>query len=246
MTEGPTTAAPELEVAAEGPTSVARTPRLIAVYGQRHEPDWLVADMLTNLTPLVDGFAFVDDRARPAGEAWGHEGDFREAQREAAIAEGADWVLVVDPDERLEDRAAEVIRPLLGGPPTYYRFRLRELFAPNAYRVDGRWGMIRRTRLYPVQPGQVMSRKPIHTPPIPIAPALPTVTLDLNLYHLKMIEPANRPARGRAYAAAEIQHRAPRRAWSGLSRTLGMRLEPVPAGRGFSPAYTRPYLLGRP
>ena len=219
--------------------------RLIAVYGRRHEPQWLIDDMVANLSPWVDDIVCVDDRERALTEAWGHEGRFRARQREAAMAAGADWILVVDPDERLEDRAGEVIRPLLGGPDTLYRLTLREMFTPTSYRIDGKWGLFRRTRLYRARPGQTMSAKPIHAPPVPVLSGMPKVDLDVNLYHLKMIEPANRLARARAYARAESQHGVRRRPWGALAQSIGMRLQPIPAGRGFSPGYTRPYVIGR-
>ena len=220
------------------------SPRLIAVYGRRHEPQWLIDDMVTNISPWVDDIVCVDDRNRPASEAWGHEGRFRAAQREAAMAAGADWILVVDPDERLEDRAGTVLRPLMDGPDVLCPFALREMFNPNAYRIDGKWGIVRRTRMYPARPGQEMSTKPIHAPPVPIHSGLPKVDIDVNIYHLKMIEPPNRVHRARAYALAENQHRVRRRQWGALSLTAGMRLQPIPEGRGFTPGYTRPYLVG--
>lgn len=220
------------------------SPRLIAVYGRRHEPQWLIDDMVANLSPWVDGIACVDDRQRAAKEAWGHEGQFRAAQRDAAMAAGADWILVVDPDERLEDRAGQVLRPLMDGQDAIYRLALRELFRPNAYRIDGKWGLVRRARFYRALPGQEMSTKPIHAPPVPIHTGLPKIDIDVNLYHLKMIEPPNRIHRARAYALAETQHRVRRRAWGALSLTVGMRLQPIPDGRGFTPGYTRPYVIG--
>lgn len=219
-------------------------PRLIAVYGRRHEPQWLIDDLLANLAPMVDDIVCVDDRQRAATEAWGHEGRFRAAQRDLAMAAGADWILVVDPDERLEDRAGQVLRPLTDGPDTIYRFAMRELFKPNAYRIDGKWGLVRRARLYPARPGQEMSAKPIHAPPVPIHSGLPKMELDVNIYHLKMIETPNRIHRARAYALAEAQHGVRRRSWGALSLTAGMRLQPIPDGRGFTPGYTRPYVIG--
>ena len=180
--------------------ALVMSPRLIAVYGRRHEPQWLIDDLITNLSPLVDGIVCVDDRARPASEAWGHEGQFRARQRDAAMAAGADWILVVDPDERLEDRAGQILRPLMDGGDALYRLALRELFQPSAYRIDGKWGIVRRTRMYPARPGQEMSNKPIHAPPVPIHTGLPKIDVDVNLYHLKMIERPNRVHRARAYA----------------------------------------------
>jgi hypothetical protein len=89
-----------------------------------------------------------------------------------------------------------------------------------------------------------MSTRAIHTPAIPVVPAYRKVDIDLNLYHLKMIEPANRAARTRAYSAAEAQHGVAARQWAGMRRTTGMALQPVPAARGFTPAYTRAYRVG--
>jgi hypothetical protein len=219
------------------------SPRLVAVYGRRHEPQWLIDDLVKNLAQFADDVVCVDDRGRSRAEAWGHEGQFRARQRDAAMAAGADWILVVDADERLEDRAGEVLRPLMDGPDVIGRLALREMFAPHAYRIDGKWGLLRRSRLYPARPGQVMSEKPIHAPPVPIHTGLPKVDLDLNFYHLKMIEPANRRHRARAYALAEHQHGVRRRQWGALSLTAGMRLQAIPPGREFTPGYTRPYLV---
>lgn len=221
--------------------------RVIAVYARRHEPQWLIDDMRTNLR-WVDGFAEVDDRDRDPAEAWGHEGQMRARQRQAAIDAEADWVLVMDPDERLEDRAGQVLRPLLARDrgDVIYRLRLREMFTPSQYRVDGKWGLYRRARLYPVRDGQVMSGKPIHAPPVPINKDYRRIELDVNLYHLKMIEPANRARRTRAYAAAEAQHGVAARNWGPMSRSGGMRLQAVPLARRFTPPYTRPYVIGVP
>lgn len=218
--------------------------KLVAVYARRHEPQWLIDDMRANLA-WVDELVEVDDRGRT--EAWGHEGTLRSLQRELAIKAGADWVLVVDPDERLEDRASRLIPRLMAqyrDRPVVLRLRLRELFAPDRYRVDGRWDRYWRGRLYPVRPDSVMSSKPIHTPPCPVNHQ--RVAVDVNLYHLKMVEPANRAQRAAAYTAAEIQHGHTRRDWRRMTAERGMVLRTIPAGRGFSPGYTRPYVIGAP
>lgn len=220
--------------------------KLAAVYARRHEPQWLIDDMRRNLG-WVDELIELDDRDRPADQTWGHEGTMRARQRQMAVDAGADWVLVVDPDERLEDRAARVVRALMQqyrGRPVVLRLRLRELFAPDAYRVDGRWDRYWRGRLYPVRDDSVMSGKAIHCPPCPINH--PRVPVDVNLYHLKMVEPANRAARALAYAGAEAQHGHPGRDWSRLTAGRGMVLRKIPPGRQFSPGYSRPYVIGDP
>lgn len=218
-------------------------PRLVAVYARRHEPQWLVDELHANLSPWVDALVEVDDRQRSATESWGHEGALRARQWVAAADAGADWVLMVDPDERLEDRAGETIRPLMDGPDALYRLTLRELFKPDAYRVDGKWGLLRRTRLFPLREGQQMSAKAIHAPAVPVLTNLPRLDVDVNLYHLKMVEPANRQRRAAAYGRAEAQHGVRRRQWGALVQTHGMRLESLPGGREFTPGYSRPYLI---
>lgn len=222
--------------------------KVAAVYARRHEPQWLIDDLRTNLAPFADTILELDDRDRPADQAWAHEGQLRARQRQMALESGADWVLIIDPDERIEDRAAAVLRPQMQRLRTQrviLLLRLRELFAPDRYRVDGKWGLYRRGRLYPLHEGQVMSDKPIHAPPCPVQDHR-RVPVDANLYHLKMIEPSNRPARAAAYSGAEQQAGVAARQWGQMTHNRGMVLHPVPAGRRFSPAYIRPYVIGAP
>jgi len=211
--------------------------KLVAVYTRSYEPDHLVEGLLANLAPITDAVVEIDNRGRP----WGHEGRLRARQRLAAIEAGADWVLVMDPDERLEQGAGQIIRPLLEERGNViYRLALRELYTPTQYRVDGKWGLYRRGRLYPVRPGQVMSSKPIHAAPCPVNKDYRRVPVDVNLYHLKMIEAGNRTARVAAYGRAERDQRVRRRSWHTMLDQRGMRLETIPSGRGYTPAY-RPY-----
>lgn len=222
--------------------------KLVAVYARRHEPQWLINDLRRNIA-WVDQIVEVDDRDRPPGEAWGHEGTMRALQRQRAIEAGADWILVMDPDERLEDRARLAIPPLIArlqSSKVVVQLRLRELFTADKYRVDGRWRDVWRGRLYPAREDSVMSNKPIHTPPCPVNPDYRRVRVDINLYHLKMVEPANRAARAAAYHGAEAQHGHPGRRWSGLVSTAGMLLQTVPQARRFTPPYARPYVIGAP
>jgi hypothetical protein len=222
--------------------------KVAAVYARRHEPQWLIDDLRTNLAPFAGTILELDDRGRPADQAWAHEGQLRARQRQMALESGADWVLIIDPDERIEDRAAAALHPQmrkLRGQRVILLLRLRELFAPDRYRVDGKWGMYRRGRLYPLHEGQIMSTKPIHAPPCPVKDHR-RVPVDVNLYHLKMIEPQNRPARAAAYSGAEQQAGVAARRWGQMTRSRGMVLQGIPAGRRFSPPYTRPYVIGAP
>lgn len=215
--------------------------KLVVTYGVWREPQWLVDQMRANLA-WADGFAEIDDRGRVGG--WGHEGEYRARQRQACIDLGADWVLVTSPDERWESRAAENIRALVDQGPqdVVYRFPVHEMWTLTDFRVDGRWGRQRRTRLYPLHPGQEMSAKAIHAPPVPIVPAYQCTDVDVRIYHLKMINPANRPARAAAYRAAEAASgRRRKRGWRHLTDMTRLDLKRIETGRHFHPPYEGGY-----
>jgi hypothetical protein len=215
-------------------------PHITATFAVRDEPDSLVDGLVRNLAPWVDEFVRVDV---PRTGPWGHEGELRSRQRRLCRDRGATWVLFIDPDERIEDRAAEVVpaalerahrRDVIG-------FPLREMWTPTAYRVDGQWAAKkpRRRLINLANPSAVYPHKPIHCGLAP-AGVRRRITLPVNLYHLKNIEPANRVQRAEAYLAADPEFRHQRREgrdWSWLHDEAGLELEEIPAGRGFSPAY---------
>lgn len=238
--------------------------RLVAVFGIKYEPQWLVDELIENLKGWVDDFAIVDCRYRK-DELWIHEGQYRVLQREAYMALDADWVLVTSPDERFEDRAGDIIRPLIDGKKDriIYEFPLREMFTPTKYRTDGIWGRKTRPRLFPVLPGQTFTNRSIQSSPTPNDGSYTKQLLDVNLYHLKMIEPENRDMRAIVYEKLDPNYRLqnPNAArWKRLdpegkfrkdgyhylAKTEGMELELIPKGREFSPAYTKKYIFDVP
>lgn len=243
--------------------------RLVAVFGIKYEPAWLVRDLKENLAPWVDDFAVVDCRSR-RDELWIHEGRYRKLQRGAAIEAKADWVLVTSPDERWEDGAGDIIRPLIDGhkDKVIFNFPLREMWTPTAYRTDKLWGRKRRARLFPLLPNQRTSRSRIQAGPAPIGDGTyARETLDANIYHLKMIEPENRVMRAEVFEALDpdyhFQSRDPSRltarrkeldpegvliehGYHYLHNEDGLELEEIPEGRGFSPPYDRPYIFDVP
>jgi hypothetical protein len=193
--------------------------RIIAAFAYRYEPDWLIDELRQNLS-WVDGFAELDDRDRT--EPWGVNADRVKQLMAIARAMEPDWIFYTAPDERLEDRAADVLREVAERPGgTRYSFRLREMWRPDAYRVDGVWGRKLRARFF--RPGELHS----------------TRALDLNIYHLKMIEPENRRERRRVHTAHNRWDNK-RRGFAYMTDERGLRLEAIPDGRGFTPAY-QPY-----
>ncbi len=195
-----------------------RKPRIIAAFAYRYEPDWLIDQLRENLS-WVDGFAELNDRG--STEPWRVRADRSAELKRIALEMQPDWIFWTAPDERLEDRAARVLRRLARHPHGRYSFALREMWEPDAYRVDGVWGRKRRGRFY--RPGARM----------------PSRRVDLNIYHLKMIEPENRAERARVHTLANTWDNR-RRGFAYMTDERRLRLGRIPAGRGYSPPY-RPY-----
>jgi len=195
--------------------------RIIAAFAYRYEPDWLIEQLRENLS-WVDGFAELNDRENTG--LWGVRGARTHALIQIAKAMEPDWILYTAPDERLEDRAGVILRDLAdNGPHSSYSFQLREMWEPEQYRVDGVWSRKFRGRFF----------RPDHK-----KPSHPS---GLNIYHLKMIEPANRAERARVHTLANTwDNRA--RGFHYMLDERGLRLERIPAGREYTPAY-RPYVF---
>lgn len=216
-------------------------PKIVATYKRRSEPDSLIADLKANLSPWVD--AFVELRTPRTGP-WPHEGQLVNRQRQLVRREhGAVWVLFIDPDERIEDQAVNVVREAISRATldTVFGFPLREMWTPTQWRRDGDWGRkLPRHRLFHLHPGQQFPDKPIHCGVSPRGLRRHRVTLPCAMYHLKNIEPANRVERAVAYLDADPRFEHQRREgrdWSWLYDETGIELADIEPGRGFSPAY---------
>lgn len=84
-------------------------PKIIAAYGRRWEPQWLVDDLRKNLA-WVDDFVEIDYSHLPDDHPWTDETELYRRQREEAKALGATWILVTAPDERWDVSAERHIR----------------------------------------------------------------------------------------------------------------------------------------
>lgn len=185
------------------------------MFAFRYEPDWLV-DQFREHMCWVDGFAEYDTRGddRP----FVPPAEMVAQLKATARSMDADWVLFMAPDERLEHSAETTIRNVVArSQAPAYSFHLREMWTPTQYRVDGEWGRKVRRRLYRLD-----------------GPKSPAPLLDLNLYHLKMID--NRLVRHRTHTLYNK--------WDNRSRGFdyfldqrGLRLESI-EGREFYPPYT--------
>lgn len=216
-------------------------PTVLAVFSYRYDAH-LVPDLLANIEPIVDGWVSWDDRNATA--SFTGDTERRKVLIEAAHKAGAQWILAVDPDERFEVGTAARLRQLVRMPGAVcWTFELREMYTPTAYRVDGVWGRKRQKRLFPVFDNQfpiaekgTFGSNPLHDAWVP--PSYRTLNSRLNLYHLKMIDPARRAARRDLYNALDPDRRYQKIGYDYLADDTGLELEEIPPGRRYLPPHT--------
>lgn len=234
-----------------------RRVRLIATTMVRNERDRIEA-MLRNVGAQVDGIVALDDGSTDgtaqilAGapevievlrnptdrERWDEPGGHRRLVA-AALAHGADWIVAIDADERLErdfrERAERVIRRgrLFG--LTAYALTLRELWGTSdTYRADGVWGRKRVARLFRARADHRFDERPLHASKAPLQGRVfgRFPPADLVVYHLRMIRPEDRIARRDRYLALDPQARwQPGIGYDYLTDERGAVLRRVPRRR---------------
>ena len=132
-----------------------RPVRVLAVFSFRYDAH-LVPAMIENIAPMVDGWIAYDDRASNA--LYSNEVRRRAMLLRAARNAGAAWALAIDPDERFEDGMAAAMPALLADTATgVHTFALREMYAPDTYRIDGICGEKRQGRLLSLKDGARVS-----------------------------------------------------------------------------------------
>jgi hypothetical protein len=184
---------------------------------------------------VLENLSWVDDIV--AYDNTGKEYDERAMRLEMkrlAIEKGADWILELDPDERFEVGAARVFREVTKTKhKAIYRVNFRELYTPFAYRVDGIWSKKHRYSLYPVYPNQTIKSKKFNLKTWPTNPEYKRVHLDVNLYHLKMIDPDNRQKRVEWLKSIDPTAKTQARGYDYLLDEKGLKLESIPNGRDY-------------
>jgi hypothetical protein len=232
------------------------TERLLALLACRDEMRHLDG-YLRNVGPQVDGIVALDDgstdgsaaflerspdvlevlRVPPQRPAWDEMGNFRRLV-DAALRHGATWVVSLDADERVErEFRARAERVMASGEAQAYAVRMRELWgSPDRYRADGLWGRKAPPRLFAVRPGQEFSDAELHAPKVPIDAVRcgAVVRADLEVYHLRMIDPDQRRARRERYERMDPEARwQPREGYAYLTDETGLELREVDPARGF-------------
>lgn len=216
----------------------------------RYLPGWY-----DNVSGRVDGVVALDDgstdgsaeyaasrpetvrllRIAPEDKSGWDEPGNRRILVTAGQEAGADWFLTTDADERTEDRFWDELDGLLEWAAredvVAWSFLLRELWdTPTSYRADGVWGRKRKAAWFrnlgeahqfdeAQWHGEWVPMQVWETPRCQVIP--------YELYHLKMIEAADRAARRARYEALDPGGDFQPIGYGYLTDESGLRLEPI-------------------
>jgi len=211
-----------------GVAAAPRRVRLLAVLAVRNGMRYLPG-YLANVAPHVDGIVALDDgstdgsgellRAHPRvlevlrvpveRAYWDEVGNYKKLHA-AALRHGAEWIISLDADERLErdfrGRAERVIRRGRRLGLRVFTVKMRELWdALDMYRRDGLWGRKRVSRLFAALPDHRFDYRPLHSVKAPQQGRVAGhfVGADLEIYHLHTLRRPDREARRDRYKALD-------------------------------------------
>jgi hypothetical protein len=233
--------------------------RILALLAVRNEMAYLPG-FFANVSPHVDGIVALDDgstdgsgpflRSQPSvldvlqvpvsRPDWDEVGNFQKLHL-AALRHGAQWIVALDADERVErdfrERAERVIRRGRRFGLAAFSLKLREIWdAPDVFRCDGEWGLKRVPRLFAALPDHRFDQRPHHAVKAPLQarrgghffPA------DLELYHLRTLRRADRETRRERYKALDPEAIwQPGIGYDYLTDERGLRLRRISVRRGY-------------
>ena len=233
--------------------------RLLATTMVRDDARFLPG-MLRNVGAQVDGMIALDDgstdgsdrlleecphvlellRNQPDRPYYDEPGGHQRLV-EAALRHGAEWIMSVDADERLErdfrSRAERVIRRGQRLGMEGFSVRTRDLWdSLGRYRIDGIWGRKSQPRLFRASADHQFDPRALHGAKTPLqARVFGLIPLaDLFFYHMRMVRPDDRCARRRRYETLDPDARyQPQIGYAYLTDERGIHLRPVPVGRGY-------------
>jgi hypothetical protein len=159
---------------------------------------------------------------------------------EAGMCNGADWLLGLDADERLERSAGERIRARIAedgqGGCDAYALPICELWdRPDAFRVDGIWGQKARTTLFRASEDHRFDDRRFHAqwgsvrgPPFGRHPRI-----DARIYHFGMFSRKERIERQARWRELDPDCRWQRIGYDYLTDETGLKVEQIEPGREY-------------
>lgn len=219
-------------------------------------PGPLLKDFVAHLRDDVDGFIFLDDRSAPNesldASAWlalepkvlglikrsartsaahAFEARSRRILCAEAIAEGADWFLCLDVDERLERGAISDFMTMAGISTSVrsYGVQVRDLWdSLTQYRVDGIWGKKRKPIFF--HKSCACPGNGLHDPWF-FVPRASHFELSANLYHLGSLTWSDREYRRQKFKEIDPTGTNGGFGYDYLSDSSGLIVETIPEGR---------------
>lgn len=170
---------------------------------------------LLGASPLVG--TVLSNPPRRGYEGW-DDGANRQRLLDAAIAEGAGWVLFLDADERIDPDDAVVLREFITGPAdpqSAYGFRVFRMVEDLEHFDRAELWVY---RLFRAAPGQALPSMRLHLVPVPVQIGRDRWRkTTIRIQHLASLTPARRETRVRKYVLADPDHRW-QDDYSGLAR----------------------------
>ncbi len=252
--------AAQIAMPSAGPSLAARRVRLLAVLPVRDEIDELPG-CLESLAAHTDGVVALDDGSTDGSAEWlaarrevleliripadrprWDEPRNRRLLVEAACRHGAEWIIALDADERLElhfrERAERVIARGRRLRFDAYAVRIRELWDDSeTYRADGVWGRKAGSRLFRARRDHDHDARELHGYKGPLQTlrrlgAFPRA--DLEIHHRGMLRAADRLARRERYEGLDPEARwQPRHGYAYLTDESGLELRRLDPERGW-------------
>jgi glycosyltransferase involved in cell wall biosynthesis len=245
----------------ELPQAVDLKPRILALLTFHNEMRYL-PDYFRNVAPQVDGIIALNDGSTDgSGDFVGqqlsvlqliqipprnpHVWDEPRNRRmviEAAWKHDADWMVVVDADERLEHNfrqhaEAEIARADRDG-YLAYRVRMLELWDhPDTYRADGIWGQKRPVRFFKARRDHEFDERPLHGYWAPLNSQYNGDYQHANLiiYHLRMICLSDRLERQAKYYQLDPNMEFQTIGYDYMTDITGLRLKKLTLYREYEP-----------
>lgn len=218
------------------PPSPKKRVKVVALIPYKFDADY-IPDLKKNLEGLVDDYIIQFDKD---GDLMKNEGKYRTAMIHEAEKKGADWVVLLDPDERFERDAVKKVRQWLEsytGEKVMFEFNFRELYSPDQYRMDGVWNEKKRIPVFPILPENKYSEAKIHAQKHPLNDDYRVINTGLNIYHLKHIRPELRQQRRDLYNKLDPERKNQPLGYDYLVDESGMQLKKIDRTRMYSPNY---------